>query len=175
MPVTRTYACPECDHQFSFLHLTRDEPPPDYCPGCGSYMGDEPLVMPPLVSIGTHKGKAVDLTYRQLERSGEIRAEITGDPSMKITNLKDNLREGDVAAVAPQPSKEYQQQVQHLAQTMGQSEVTHWQQPMMGDTATVLANAKSGPDRHSTGAGVLAAIQQSTGAAPPVRVGGKWG
>ena len=53
--------------------------------------------MPPLVSIGTHKGKAVDLTYRQLEKSSEVRAEMVGDPSLKVTNLKDNLRERRLA------------------------------------------------------------------------------
>jgi hypothetical protein len=135
----------------------------------------EPLIMPPLVSIGTHKGKAVDLTYRQLERSGEIRAEMTGDPSMKITNLKDNLREGDVAAMAPQPSKDYQQQVQQLSHAMGQSEVSHWQPQMGISTPEALAYAKSGPERHSTGANVLSAIQQANGAPPPIRAGGKWG
>lgn len=132
--------------------------------------------MPPLVSIGTHKGKAVDLTYRQLEKSSEVRAEMAGDPSLKVTNLKDNLREGDVAAFAPQPSKEYQSQVEAMAAATGQG-ISHWQSaPMGASTSQVLSYAKSGPDRQSTGAGVLAAIQGGNGMPPPVpALKGKWG
>ncbi len=137
-------------------------------------MGD-PLIMPPLVSIGTHKGKAVDLTYRQLEESSNFRAEMAGDPSLKITNLKDNLREGDVAAIAPQPSKEYRDIVKGLEEAAGQQS-NNWQMGGQGLVSEALAYAHSGPDSRSTGAGVLAAIQETTGAPPPIRgVKGKWG
>jgi hypothetical protein len=136
----------------------------------------EPLVVPGLFSIGTHKGKAVDLTYRQLEKSSEVRAEMAGDPSLKVTNLKDNLREGDVAAFAPQPSKEYTSQVEGLAAASGQ-QVNYWQSaPMGASTSQVISYAKSGPDRQSTGAPVLAAIQGGNGMPPPVpSLKGKWG
>ena len=48
--------------------------------------------------------KAVDMTYRALEDSSAARAAALNNPQMKITDMKDRLREGDVAAVLPNNS-----------------------------------------------------------------------
>lgn len=154
MPVTRRYGCPECDHEFSFLHMRSDEPPPDYCPNCGGYMGDEPRPIPGAPNIVTWKGKTVDRTYRQMEEASEIRAELTGDPSQKITNLKDNLREGEVAAMAPQPSQDYQ----NATAQMGLEATFGNGAPGGASTADVIALAAAGA-RQGTGAKALDAIQ----------------
>lgn len=146
MPVTRTYGCPDCGNTFSFLHLNADEPPPDYCAKCGSFMGDDPTPLPAAPAIIGPKAKSIDETYRQLEESSAARAEAAGDPSLKITDLKDNLREGDVAAVAPNnPVTQYAAESGHQffqGQTVG----------------AYVHDAQNGPAR-STGAVALEAIQ----------------
>ena len=154
MPVTRTLRCPDCSATFPWLFLERDESDfPNCCPRCGNVMTDEPQSLPGGFSIGTAKGKAVDLTYRQIEDASNVRAEAAGDPSLKITNMKDNLREGDVAAMAPQPSREYQNQVAAASEAAGG--FNHWQHSGMGGVSTeqTLALARAGA-REGTGAGV---------------------
>lgn len=83
------------------MHMNSEEPPPSFCPGCGEYMGEGPQPMPSMPNIGTGKGRAADDAYRQMESASIARAEAAGDPALKITNMKDNLREGDVAGIAP--------------------------------------------------------------------------
>lgn len=103
-----TYRCPECKGEFEFLHHPSDEPPPNECHLCHAYMGVGPRRVPVLkLSIGTAKGKVGDKLYRQLEDSSAARAEeaaeMMGAPvadmaGMKITNLPDNTRAGDISA-----------------------------------------------------------------------------
>ncbi len=81
MPVTRTYGCPECGGTFKFLHLNRDEPPPDNCELCKAYMGDEPQEIPGAPAIIGVKAKAIDDAYRQLEESSAARADVSGTTS----------------------------------------------------------------------------------------------
>jgi hypothetical protein len=50
---------------------------------------------------GSAISRATDHTYRLLETSTAERAAALNAPSLKVTDLKDNLREGDVAAKAP--------------------------------------------------------------------------
>lgn len=110
MPVVRTYECPDCQHQFRHMHMTKDEPAPDYCPACGNYMGDEPVALPSLFSLKSTKTKNADATYRAVERGSEIRAEIAAEQhgfdkadmaSLRITDMKDYLKPGEVAAKMP--------------------------------------------------------------------------
>ena len=173
MPVTRTLRCPDCSATFPWLFLERDGSDfPNCCPRCGNVMTDEPQSLPGGFSIGTAKGKAVDLTYRQIEDASNVRAEAAGDPSLKITNMKDNLREGDVAAMAPQPSREYQNQVAAASEAAGG--FNHWQHSGMGGVSTeqTLALARAGA-REGTGARALHAIQAARGGPPaPSTVGG---
>lgn len=88
MPVMRTYRCPDCGGVFEFLHMSRNEPPPDNCELCQSSMQAVPEL--PKVNIGgSNISKAVDMTYAAAEES------------LGVTDLKDNLREGDIAAKVP--------------------------------------------------------------------------
>jgi hypothetical protein len=136
-------------------------------------MSDEPQQLPGSFSIGTAKSKSVDAVYRDIERASEVRAEAAGDPSLKVTNMKDNLREGDVAAMPPQPSKEYQTQVAAASEMAGG--FSHWQNGPMGgaNTEQVLQLARAG-NKQGTGARALQAIQSARGggASAPANVGG---
>lgn len=115
----RTYRCFNCGRKFQFLHHPADEPPPGHCPyrDCGaSFRDDIESAAPEQVNIGGSPiARSVDKMYRDLETTSAARAEASGNPALKVTNLKDNLREGDVAAFAPQPSAEYQQMMKMLA------------------------------------------------------------
>lgn len=87
MPVTRRYACNECDHEWVFLHLSRDEPYPE-CPKCEAMAASS---LPTMFAINGVKSKAIDFTQKMAEES------------YGLTNFHDNMREGDVAAMAPPP------------------------------------------------------------------------
>ena len=105
MLIFRTYACDSGgenpEHTFELMQ-DRDEGPPKFCPTCGCPVDPDTETVPGTHSIGgSNIVKGVDLTYRLLEESGAERAAITGNPNFKITNMKDHLREGDVAAVLP--------------------------------------------------------------------------
>lgn len=101
------YRCPDCGQAFSWY---RDQPPPDYCPRCGSYVGptDEPFE-PKAPAVHT-KARSLDGVYRQIEASSEKRAREAADmlgvsvsdvPNIKITNMKDRPHEGEHSAVVP--------------------------------------------------------------------------
>jgi hypothetical protein len=85
MPVLFDYECGDCGARFEHLKMNREEPDPE-CQAC--------LViarkMPPRVNIGTNRGRAVDIAQAEVEAQG-------------FTNMKDNLREGDVAAPSLPP------------------------------------------------------------------------
>lgn len=109
-PRTKKYECPDCTGKFSFHHDPGDCPPPQFCPLCGSNVSSDELYQPPLLHIAKSIGKVADDTYRQMEQASDARiemaAEMTGyDRSelsgMKITDMRDNMREGDVAANLP--------------------------------------------------------------------------
>lgn len=132
--IRRTYRCPDCAEKFSLAH---GDPIPNYCPLCGAYVGVDPNFVPSRMNIATSIGKAGDWSYRKLEADSEARAEAAvpaieqqlrdaGIPAeqaqkmaaaqaaeIKVTNMRDNMREGDVAAI-PQVSPLYRQQVTAL-------------------------------------------------------------
>ncbi len=82
--------------------VARDEPPPRFCQYCGEDFGEELEPIPSKVAIGGSAiVRAVDGTYKWAEDSSIARAEEHNAPFMKITNMKDHLREGDVAAMPP--------------------------------------------------------------------------
>jgi hypothetical protein len=85
MPVTRRYECDECAYQWTFLHLNRDEPYPD-CPQCAESAARS---MPTLFAITTNKAKAIDMAQKIAEED------------YGMTDMNDNLREGDIAVKAP--------------------------------------------------------------------------
>ena len=148
--------CPDCSGKFS--HEGEDFP--NYCPLCGSYCGIDPEFVPTKMNIGTALGASGDVAYRALEASSAAHAEVTGNPDLKITNLKDNLREGDVAAMPAKPSKEYQDIVKDMQQQPDWSGVA----PGGLSTADVLGLANQGR-RSGSGATALQAIQGGKGVA----------
>jgi len=150
--------CPDCGGKFT--HEGDDFP--NYCALCGAFCGipDDGFV-PSKVTISTPLGRSGDATYRMLEESSARNAEMMGDPSLKVTNLKDNLREGDVAAMPPQPSKEYKTIVSDMQQNPGFSGVA----PGGLSTQDVIGLANQGR-KSGSGATALRAIQGGGGAAP---------
>lgn len=105
--VYRTYGCDSCNGEFEVLQ-DRTEGPPEECKLCGA-APDVPYLPIPKGGkmIGSNVSKAVDMTFKHVEESGQRAFEASGNPNAKVTNMKDNLREGDVAAMVPQPSREY--------------------------------------------------------------------
>lgn len=105
--VMRTYACDSAgtseEHVFD-VRLRSDEHP-RFCPHCGFAVDQRSKPRPSKVSIGgSAVARAVDMTYRSLEEGSAQRAAAVNNPQLKITNMKDRLREGDVAAVLPNNS-----------------------------------------------------------------------
>lgn len=88
MPIMREYECGDCGTRFEKLHMHADEPAPE-CPGCQALAARN---VPSAFTIGgSTKSQAIDMTYKMIEQ----------DHGM--TNLKDNLREGDTAAPSLSP------------------------------------------------------------------------
>lgn len=100
--------CPVCREKFPWIPTDGF---PEECPntGCKSRIAhdraDDDIVLPFIRSSA--KTKAVDGMYRQMEEGSEFRAQAAaaelGVPasemsSLKITNMQDNLRPGDMAA-----------------------------------------------------------------------------
>lgn len=108
MPRCVEYECPDCNGRFTYRFFKTDDKPPERCELCGSYMGDDPEHLPVLsVNISTAKNKVGDDLYRKMEDSSKARieavAEMTGSSAselsaMKVTDMKDNGREGDTHA-----------------------------------------------------------------------------
>lgn len=81
MAIVRTYECGDCGTRFDKLHFDRSEPPPE-CPGCAALAARQ---VPAGFAIGgSNVSKAVDTTYAEMERMG-------------FSDMKDNLRQGDLA------------------------------------------------------------------------------
>lgn len=105
----QAYQCPDCEGRFRFLHHPDDEPAPNYCPLCGSDMRDQPefAFMPSAPHLAKTIGRTADNVYRQTEAASlaniDTVADITGSDradlsAMKVTNMADYLRPGDIAA-----------------------------------------------------------------------------
>lgn len=120
----RTLICPSCTGQFNYMQHPSTEPDnPRFCPLCGydTEQQIEEIAIPLRFNraitaphIAKSIGKAGDATYRDMEASAEARidaaAEMTGLDradfnDMKITDLKDNLRQGDIAAKEPEKNE----------------------------------------------------------------------
>ena len=87
MPIVRRYECGDCGCKFDKLHFDRAEPPPE-CPGCQALASKQTQV-PAGFSIKGNTSKAVDIAQDILEKD------------YGLTNFKDNMREGDIAAITP--------------------------------------------------------------------------
>lgn len=77
MPIVKTYACPDCEAEFDFMHMTREEPPPSYCPKCGAFVGDEPQAVPKMPRLGGgNMAKSAEQVQQMMEDSAVARAEL---------------------------------------------------------------------------------------------------
>jgi hypothetical protein len=127
MSKMKRYRCPECSGTFEFFHHpnVEEDPAPRYCPLCGfdSHADEEKpyggvIEAPHVRNVPVVKGG--DNTYEAMVQASETNAvaaaEMAGvDASemsnMKITDMKDNLREGDDAvAVDSTPVAQVMQQ-----------------------------------------------------------------
>ena len=151
--MVRIFRCPDCA---SKIRVAGNEEIPNFCPHCGAFVGDDsdkPEVAAPM--IATALGKSGDQVYRQLEASSGI------------TNLKDGLREGDVAGI---PVKNTVTEFAEAAKKeMG---FDYWQTSVGSYVSDASAGARQG-----TGQVALSAIQG--GRAPSVATAPKlkstWG
>ena len=129
----RSYLCPGTAsypaHTFSYFHhpSIEQDPVPRFCPtcGCDGEAVDTPFereVTAPHISNA--KALSPDMVYRNMEGQAEERiqmaAELTGQPvgdfkDMKITDLKDNLKAGEIAAVA-MPQNDVTMRMDQMAQ-----------------------------------------------------------
>jgi hypothetical protein len=99
--------CPFCKTKFPWAAKT--DPYPKFCPECGEKVGHDrannDVVVPNILAFST---RCQDGVYKAMEKASEQRvyeaAEMAGcDASemsgLKITNMRDNMREGDIAAI----------------------------------------------------------------------------
>lgn len=115
MAVNIIYACPGTEahpaHQFAYFHYpdkARD-PLPRFCGICGYDSEAETFTaQPSMPHIEKSIRRAGDATFRQMEGQAEERMDMAADMTgldrsefndLKITDIKDNLREGDTANV----------------------------------------------------------------------------
>lgn len=83
MAIVRTYECGDCGVRFDKLHFDRNEPAPE-CPGCEARASSP---VPAGFSIGNSKmSQAADITQDIMEKD------------LGFTDMRDRLREGDIAA-----------------------------------------------------------------------------
>src|SRR5215469_3376355 len=150
--VFRTYACDSAgtaaEHTFELM--MKPEEHPSFCPVCGYSVDQRSRPRPSKVSIGGkgNLAKAVDMTYRALEESSADRAAALNNPNMKITDMKDRLREGDVAAVMPSNS------VTQFMQAADAHNIRYgWGGGSMGTPAFHSATPTPLPPNQITGAG----------------------
>lgn len=146
--IRRTYLCPNCSARLAYDHHPSIEadPCPTECPKCHY---DSQQAMPQALSmphIATGTAKNVDGYYKATEEGADHRATMAQEMFgldkaeanvMRITDMKDGMREGDTADVPVQNA---------VTQTMQQ--VNQIQPGMMGHTPQGLnwsANTSQGP------------------------------
>lgn len=86
--IRRTYRCTDCAHEFSWVHASTEEVPPE-CPVCVS--APPPVLAPALPGLLTSKSAAIDFTQKMVEQD------------YGLTNFRDNSRPGDVAYMPDAP------------------------------------------------------------------------
>lgn len=99
------YACPKCSGQFSYLHHPNPEqdPAPRFCPLCGfDTQADESSGLAPAITapaLMSARTRSIDGHMTAMEESSYQHAAATGEPSLKMTDMRTNLREGDITAM----------------------------------------------------------------------------
>lgn len=106
---TAHYQCPACEQTFRFVHHPNDEPPPDYCPKCGAWVGEDPppVFVPQAPAIRTDVSRSVEQVHRAMEDSSAYRAEAAAEmlgvdssetSALKMTDMPDYLKPGETVA-----------------------------------------------------------------------------
>ncbi len=103
--------CDFCSHQFQYLSDGPHDIAPEECPSCKSPADKDTVTqLPPFMNILSAKGKSRDRSYREFERASEARIELAANESgldksdlawMKITDMKDDVRQGELAIKTP--------------------------------------------------------------------------
>lgn len=115
MAFIRKLKCSECGNIITWEHPRKNDPTPDdlECVFCAGKPAPKiPFRGSPAVRTGKrdHITQSVDGMYKQMEDGSVARMEAAaqqfgGDPSdyasLKITDMNDNMREGDIAAKTP--------------------------------------------------------------------------
>lgn len=122
--IIREYKCNTCNHVFEHFHKNADEPLPD-CPRCVlmaelSDVEKLPSVFKTRSTRAAQTAKAADTMYKIAEED------------YGLTNMKDNLREGDIAAVMPKLPPELQKNADNF-----------WQKNAM-QKASLMSSARTG-------------------------------
>lgn len=103
----RTYECPACDSKFEVYCHRTDEAAPRFCPTCGydTLKQDISLAAP---YLATGAAKNADGVVRAMEEGADWRARKAAESfgattaeanGLKLTNLRDNARAGETAAI----------------------------------------------------------------------------
>lgn len=111
-PLGQRYECPDCEKQFFYQPESTADDGPKFCPKCGVNLADNSAEVIEItrVNINTSVSKKNDTLYRQMETASAGRAEEAADmlgidksetSGMKITDMNDGQRPGDIAAKLP--------------------------------------------------------------------------
>jgi hypothetical protein len=117
-PLFCRYSCPDCAGKFRWPF---GDTPPLYCPLCSAYVGEEETEFTPKApAIRTAGNQLHDKLYRDMEKASVEQADKAheiggGDRAdyshMHMTNMRDNVKEGEVSAISPaNPVKRFMQQ-----------------------------------------------------------------
>lgn len=89
-----TLGCTDCGRRFSYIHDRADPPEDQFCPFCNAAeTGDRMDYASNRAPVATsNQSRAVNDAWRQMEHAG-------------FTDMKDSLREGDVAAPSLTPAQ----------------------------------------------------------------------
>lgn len=112
MTKMKRYECPECKGQFDYLHHPSvEDDPVRFCPLCGfDTMGDNAAQMEAQLGspmLRSNLGKSTENVYRAMEEGAAFRAEVAKEKYgadqaeanlLKITDMQESRREGDIAA-----------------------------------------------------------------------------
>lgn len=155
-----TYLCPDCGGKFDFLHHPSDELPPEQCELCGSYMGDTPQKAPVLhLNYGKEKNRVPDQVYRRMESASQARAEdaaaLTGATveemsAIRITDMKDNTREGEHPAMLRATAAEKQLSTATMKPSMTSMGAPPAPEQQNPQAMAMIADAAQGPGAFST-------------------------
>lgn len=133
--IIREYRCPDCGEVFEHFHASYDDPPLETHALCKARLEKLPSVFR---TRGTAL-KAANAMYRIAEED------------MGVTNMKDNLREGEVAAITKPLSPELEKMKREFFRPQGPSNTAAFTAPQqemvaLAKQATKQARAEGAPN-----------------------------